>query len=237
MLVQPDGPKLVTIFRDRPVKGSQTAVDRHLGDRRDLVRRALIMSGLGEAGPESDVAMAPANRGMKALPAVELNVGVQNWAIDGSKSSPARDAPGQLVEGTEPFSVLGSMFVTPAHVGSDWDEVQAADAQLDHALAKIPRRIVAKNEDEPFKNGCHMSSVAARSEHSLNLRTVSGRCGRSRSSCVASCVAPRAHLFAAGVSLRVAGLLCRRYGTRPVAGGSACPRRPLLTSTNHRRPS
>lgn len=101
MPVQPDGPKLVTVFRDRHVKGSQTTIDRHLGDRSDLIRRALIVSSLGEARPETHLAVSPANRGMKALATVELNMGVQDWAVDGSNSSPLRNSLGQLVEVTE----------------------------------------------------------------------------------------------------------------------------------------
>ena len=83
------------------VEGSQTTIDRHLGGRRDPIRRASIVSGLGEPRPESDLALSPANRGMKALATVELNMGVENWAVDGSNSSPVRDSLGQLVEVTE----------------------------------------------------------------------------------------------------------------------------------------
>jgi hypothetical protein len=98
MPVQPDKPKLVTVFRDRHAEGSQPTIDRHLGGRRDHIRRAFIVSSLGEARPESHLAMPPANRGMKALAAEEFNVDVQDGAVAGSNSSPLRDSLGQLVE-------------------------------------------------------------------------------------------------------------------------------------------
>jgi hypothetical protein len=98
-----------------------------------------IVSGLGEARPESHLAMSPANGGMKALATEEFNVDVQDGAVSGSNSSPLRDSVGQLVEVAEPLSVLGSVLVAAAHVRSDWDEVQAAGAQLDRRLDELLR--------------------------------------------------------------------------------------------------
>jgi hypothetical protein len=157
MAVQPDKLKLVTVFRDRHAKGSQPTIDRHLGDGRDNIWRVFIVSSLGEARPESHLAMSPANRGMKALATEEFNVDVQDGAVDGSNSSPLRDSMGQLVEVAEPLSVLGSVLVVAAHVRSDWDEVQAAGAQLDRGLDELLHRVVAQDEDEPLKLSCHRS--------------------------------------------------------------------------------
>jgi hypothetical protein len=60
MPIEPYNLKLVTVFRDRHGKGAQTTIDCHLGDRRDLVRRALIVNSLSEARPERHLAMSPA---------------------------------------------------------------------------------------------------------------------------------------------------------------------------------
>jgi hypothetical protein len=165
MPVQPDNLKLVTVFGDRHAKGSQTTIDRHLGDWSDLIQRALIARSLGEGRPEGHLAMSPPNRGMKALATVELNVDVQDWAVDGSNSCPLRNSLAQLVEVTEPLSVLGSVLVAASHAGSDWDEVQAATRNLIVRSTSFFAESSLRTRTSPSRTAAIRQRVAAWPEH------------------------------------------------------------------------